>query len=127
MYGVTWEQAAAKYHITFMIANDAPSTKIGTAARFKEAGIFSGYRFALKGLYKNDNTTVADVTNTGVAPIYRDAYLAVDGVRSTTSLKGLLPGETIRVKVDKATNGSDVTIESDYILPTQTIQFDADL
>ena len=127
MYGVTWEQAAAKYHITFMIANDAPSGKIGTAERFKEAGIFSGYNFALKSLYKNDKTTVADITNTGVAPIYRDAYLAVGGVRSKTSLKGLLPGETLRVTVDKPTTGSDITIESDYILPTQTIQFDADL
>ena len=127
MYGVTWEQAAAKYHITFMIANDAPGGKYGTAERFKEAGVFSGYNFALTALYKNDGTTVADVTNTGVAPIYRDAYLAVGGVRSKTSLKGLLPGETRRVLVEKATDGRDVTIESDFILPTQTIQFDADL
>ena len=49
------------------------------------------------------------------------------GVRSKTSLKGLLPGETRRVLVEKATDGRDVTIESDFILPTQTIQFDADL
>lgn len=127
MYGVTWESAAAKYHITFMIANDAPSGKYGTAERFKQASIFSGYNFALTALYANDKGTIADVTNTGVAPIYRDAYLAVGGVRSKTSLKGLLPGETLRVSVDKATDGSDVTIESDYILKTQKIQFDADL
>ena len=127
MYGVTWEQAAAKYHITFMIANDAPGGKYGTAERFKQASMFCGYNFALTGLYTSGQTTVADVTNTGIAPFYRDAYLAVGGVRSTTSLKGLLPGETRRVTVDKPTIGSDVTIESDYILPTQTIQFDADL
>ena len=127
MYGVTWEQAAAKYHITFMIANDAPGGTHGTAARFKEASMFSGYNFALTSLSANKEKTMADVTNTGIAPIYRDAYLAVGGVRSETSLKGLLPGETRRVSVDKATDGSDVTIESDYILPTQKIQFDADL
>ena len=34
------------------------------------------------------------VTNRGVAPIYHDAYLAVNGVRSERSLKGLLPGES---------------------------------
>ena len=127
MYGVTWEQAAAKYHITFMIANDAPGGAYGTAERFKEASMFSGYNFALTVLKVNDTRTAAKVTNTGIAPIYRDAYLAVGGVRSTTSLKGLLPGEERVVFVDKVTDGTDVTIESDYILPTQKIQFDADL
>ena len=127
MYGVTWEQASAKYHITFMIANDAPRGQYGTAARFKEAGMACGYHFALTGLYANDERTAACVTNTGIAPIYRDAYLAVDGVRSTTSLKGLLPGDTLLVYVDKVTTGRDVTIASDYVLSGQTIQFDADL
>ena len=127
MYGTTWEKAAARYHITFMIANDAPGGTYGTAARFKEASMYSGYNFALTALYANGEYTIADVTNTGIAPIYRDAYLAVGGVRSRISLKGLLPGEVRRVSVDKPTDGSDVTIESDYILPTQRIQFDADL
>ena len=127
MYGVTWEQASAKYHITFMIANDAPRGQYGTAARFKEAGMACGYHFALTGLYANDERTAACVANTGIAPIYRDAYLAVDGVRSTTSLKGLLPGDTLLVYVDKVTTGRDVTIASDYVLSGQTIQFDADL
>ena len=127
MYGVTWEQASAKYHITFMIANDAPGGQYGTAGRFKEASMACGYHFALTGLYVNDNSTAAVITNTGIAPIYRDAYLAVDKVRSTTSLKGLMPGDTCLVYIDKVTDGRDVTIESDYILSTQTIQFDADL
>ena len=127
MYGVTWEQAAGKYHITFMISNDAPGSKYGTPERFKEASMFCGYNFALTGLYTNGKRTAAKVTNTGIAPIYRDAYLAVGGVRSKTSLKGLLPGGERLVFIDKVTDGSNVTIESDYILPTQKIQFDADL
>lgn len=126
MYGVTWEQASAKYHISFMIANDAPGSQYGTAERFKEASMACGYHFALTGLYANGSQTAACVTNAGIAPIYRDAFLAVDGVRSDTSLKGLLPGDTLLVYVNNVTNGHDVTIESDYILPTQTIQFDAD-
>lgn len=126
MYGVTWEQASAKYHISFMIANDAPGGQYGSAERFKEASMACGYHFALTGLYANGSQTAACVTNAGIAPIYRDAFLAVDGVRSDTSLKGLLPGDTLLVYVNKVTNGHDVTIESDYILPTQTIQFDAD-
>lgn len=127
MYGVTWEQASAKYHISFMIANDAPGSQYGTAERFKEASMACGYHFALTGLYANDKQTAAYVTNTGVAPIYRDAFLSVDGVRSTTSLKGLLPGDTLLVYIDKPTTGTDLTIVSDYILPAQTIQFDAKL
>jgi hypothetical protein len=126
MYGVTWEQASAKYHISFMIANDAPSGQYGTASRFKEASMACGYHFVLTGLYANKERTAAFVTNTGIAPIYRDAYLAVGGVRSETSLKGLLPGDTLLVFIDKVTSGSDLTIESDYILPGQNIQFDVD-
>ena len=126
MYGVTWEQASAKYHITFMIANDAPSGQYGTATRFKEASMACGYHFVLTGLYANAQRTAAFITNTGIAPIYRDAYLAVGGVRSETSLRGLLPGDTRLVYVDQVSNGRDVTIESDYILPGQTIQFDTE-
>ena len=127
MYGVTWEQASAKYHITFMIANDAPSGTYGTASRFKEASMACGYHFVLTGLYANDRQTAAFITNAGIAPIYRDAFLAVGGVRSGTSLKGLLPGDSLLVYIDKATDGQDLTIESDYILPTQAIQFDTDI
>ncbi len=127
MYGVTWEQAAAKYHITFMISNDAPGGTYGTAERFKAASMFCGYNFAITELKANGKITVAKVANTGIAPIYRDAYLAVGGVRSKTSLKGLCPGQEKEVLIERATDGSDLTIESDYILPTQKIQFDADL
>lgn len=126
MYGVSWEQASAKYHISFMIANDAPSGQYGTASRFKEASMACGYHFVLTGVYANEKQTAAFITNTGIAPIYRDAYLAVDGVRSDTSLKGLLPGDTCLVYINKVSNGRDLTIESDYILPGQTIQFDAE-
>ena len=127
MYGVTWKQAATKYHISFMIANDAPRGTYGTAKRFKEAALECGYHFQLTKLSTDGEKTRAEITNTGVAPIYRDAFLAVGGVRSEESLKGLLPGETRQIVIEKATDGRDVTIESDFILPGQTIQFDADL
>ena len=44
--------------------------------------MFSGYNFAITDLKANSKNTVAKVTNTGIAPIYRDAYLAVGGVLS---------------------------------------------
>ena len=127
MYGLTWEQASSKYHITFMIANDAPGGQYGTSTRFKEASLACGYHFTLTGLYANAEKTAAYITNTGIAPIYRDAYLSVSGTRSDTSLKGLLPGDTLLVYIPKPTTGTDLTIVSDYILPGQKIQFDANL
>ena len=124
LYDVTWEQAAAKYHITFMISNDAPGSTYGTTDRFKQASLASGYRFAVLGCRVGKGKTQLLVTNEGIAPVYRDAYFAIGDTRCSQSLKGLLPGKKvimeIPVEIDKAEN---LHIISDYILPTQTIQF----
>lgn len=73
MYGHTWEEQAAKYHITFMIANDAPGSTYGTAKRFREASMSTGYRIAVKECKTDGSTTRLLVTNEGIAPLYRDA------------------------------------------------------
>lgn len=132
MYGMTWEEQAAKYHISFMIANDAPEGKYGTGERFASAALATGYRFEVRRCTTDGVKTDILVTNTGVAPIYRDAYFAIDGTRSSTSLRGLLPGEEkwISIPCPLAINpdGSAVSnpvIESDHILKTQQIQYDA--
>lgn len=132
MYGHTWEEQAAKYHITFMIANDAPEGKYGTGERFKSASMAAGYHFVVKQCTTDGNTTRLLVTNTGVAPLYRDAYFAIDGVRSDTSLRGLLPGEEKWIDVPRGlqlnpdnTSVTKPAIESDFILPYQEIQYDA--
>ena len=127
LYGVTWEQAAAKYHITFMISNDAPGSTYGTTTRFKEAGLASGYRFAVLGCRTGQGRTQLLVTNEGVAPIYRDAYFAVGDTRCEQSLKGLLPDQKVLMEIPtELKNAEDLHIVSDYILPTQTIQFRAE-
>jgi len=132
MYGHTWEEQAAKYHITFMIANDAPEGTYGTGERFASATLATGYRFAVKRCTTDGTTTDMLVTNTGVAPLYRNAYFAIEGVRSETSLRGLLPGEEkwisiprgIELNADGTPKKSPV-IECDYILKSQEIQYDA--
>jgi len=132
MYGHTWEEQAAKYHITFMIANDAPEGTYGTGERFASATLATGYHFAVKRCTTDGASTSLLVTNTGVAPLYRDAYFAIDGVRSETSLRGLLPGEEKWVTVARGlelnadgTAKVNPVIESDYILKSQEIQYDA--
>jgi hypothetical protein len=127
LYGHTWEEQARKYHITFMIANDAPRGGIATAERFREGSMATGYRFVVKRCETNGSHTRLVVVNEGVAPLYRDAWFAVGDVRSTTSLRGLLPGEecTIEIAAGADADGGNVNIVSDCILPQQKIEFSA--
>ncbi|MCQ2341901.1 MAG: DUF4832 domain-containing protein [Paludibacteraceae bacterium] len=128
MYGITWEQAVSKYHISFMISNDALGGSYATPDRFKEGSMTCGYQFRLTFCRTDGEKTQVTFTNEGVAPIYKDAYPAIGNVRAEVSLKGLLPGEkctcTIPAKLSKI---EDLQIVCDYILPTQQIQFNANL
>ena len=128
LYGHTWEEQAAKYHITFMIANDAPGTTYGTPERFLEAGLASGYRIKLVSAEVSGSRTRLRVTNAGVAPIYKDVYFAIDDTRGAESLRGLLPGETREVTIGMPyTASTRLHVVSDAILSTQTIEFEADV
>ena len=126
MYGVTWEAAAAKYHISFMIANDAPGSTYGTVERFAEAGMAIGYRLLVTRCETNGEETRLMVYNEGVAPLYRDAYFAIDTVFSSTTLRGLLPKEQREIVIPAALmNGDALHVVSPYILPSQEIEFRA--
>lgn len=128
MYGHTWEEQAAKYHITFMIANDAPGSTYGTPARFREASMASGYHLVVTSLETDGVSTRLTVTNSGIAPLYRDAFFAIGDIRSETSLKGLLPYQELTVIIPATmSTPDDLHIVSDNILPAQKIEFDADL
>ena len=94
LYGITWEQAAAKYHMTFVIGNDSLDGRYATPERLREAAGACGYDFRLVRVEQKDGGLVAVVANDGVAPLYHDAYLSLDGFRSAESLRGLQPGET---------------------------------
>ncbi len=128
MYGHTWEEMAKKYHISFMIANDAPSGSYGTTARFKSAGMASGYCFRVTECQTDGEQTWVTVVNEGVAPLYRDAYFAIGTTQSATSLAGLQPGASKTVVIPAGLNkGADLHIVSPYILTSQQIQFNADV
>ena len=108
-----------------MIANDAPRGGIATPERFREGSMATGYRFVVKKCETNGAATRLLVTNEGIAPIYRDAWFAVGETRSSTSLRGLLPGEERWVEIPA--KGSNIHIVSDCILPQQTIEFEANI
>ena len=125
MYGWTWENASAKYHISYMLANNAPGRKHATVDRFREAGIASGYKFRVSDCRTNGTETRLVVSNQGIAPIYRDAYFAIGDTQSEVSLRGLLPGKGVEIVIPIGlSNSDDLQIVSPYILPTQEIEFE---
>ena len=122
---IPFENAAAAFHITFMIANDQP--KYRPMDRLRSAGLACGYRFQVTGFEASNTRSRVTVTNRGVAPIYHDAYLAVNGVRSDRSLKGLLPGESRTDEIASGGASPKLTIACDRLVPGQSIEYDADL
>lgn len=125
--GVSFENAAKQFHITYMIGNDQP--RFQPKERIAAAGLAAGYRFRLTAAAMIGNELRLQVTNEGVAPIYRDAFFAIGSNSSATSLKGLLPGESIICSLMNVSlpDVSDLEIQSDFVLSTQRIQFNADL
>lgn len=125
MYGVTWEQAAAKYHMSFVIANDLPKTRYGTPKRMLEASLASGYRFRIEDFRTSGAGSWVCIANEGVAPIYREAFVAVNGVRGPYSLTHLLPGRRQWIFIASGGEHPIVSIECDH-LAGRKIGFAAD-
>lgn len=125
--GVSFEESAKKFHITYMIGND--QTRYQKKERIRQASLFAGYRFRVAKAVKIGETLRLTVTNDGIAPIYRNAYFAAGKKRSTTSLKGLLPGEKITCEITGVSDEDlkQISIQCDAILPTQKIEYAADL
>ncbi|MDO6505821.1 hypothetical protein Q4506_02360 [Colwellia sp. 4_MG-2023] len=124
-YGKSFEYFASLYHISYIIGNNQSSYQ--TPSRIKDAAMATGYKFKVEAFASSSVASKVVIKNIGIAPIYYDAYATVNGVRSSASLKGLLPNES---KVFDVAIGGDnpiLTIESDRLVPGQIIQFDANL
>ena len=128
-YGTSYEDFASKFHITYMIGND--TLREQSAQRLKDASMASGYRFNVLFIETSDTEleTRITVSNSGVAPIYYDAYIAANGIRATDSLRYLLPGESkvYKIATEVSAVKPDISIESDHILQSQEIEFSADV
>jgi hypothetical protein len=124
-YGTSFRQNARKFHLTFMIGNDQP--RYQPMARIRKAGLDTGYRFRILKFETNGSASRITITNRGVAPIYYDAFLAVNGVRAAQSLKGLLPGETRVFTVASGGAAPKLSVACDRLVPGQRIEYEADL
>ncbi len=131
LYGVTWEKAAEKYHMTYIIGNDAPEGKFATKSRVYEASSYAGYKFEVTGFAVNKISAAVRVKNIGIAPLYHNAYVTVNGVRSDKSLKGLLPSEEATFTVAGLKIGDSetpkLTITGDKLLKDAIIPYKASL
>jgi hypothetical protein len=123
--GVPFAVAAKAFHITFMIGNDQPQYQ--KPERIRDAGLACGYRLRVKSFETDGKASRLTVANEGVAPLYYDAFIAVNGVRAKDSLKGLAPGTERTFEVASSGQAGKVTIESDRLVAGQTIEFEADL
>lgn len=121
LYGRRFEDEARKFHLSYIIGNDQPNYQ--DISRFKETSAALGYRFVALETEITDGYAKIYITNEGIAPIYRDAFVSVEGIRSDYSLKGLLPGDKkwITISSPEITPESVITIECDYLVAGQTI------
>ena len=124
IHGRRFESEAARYHLSFIIGNDQPDYQ--SISRIKEASMLTGYIFRLRDFrVKAGVGAVALVENAGVAPIYRDAYVAVGTARSDYSLRNLMPGEQKWIPVASPdANGKSVPgIACSHLVAGQEITF----
>ena len=127
MHGRVFEDVVAKVHMTFIIGNDQPGKQ--TPERIAEAAMSMGYRFEIRDFQvKEGEGAAVRIANVGVAPIYRDAFVEVEGVRGELNLRTLMPGDEAWVKIAcKATTASRPSIACDHLVSGQEIQYQADI
>lgn len=117
VHGSTWAATAKKFHLAFVIANDAPEGKYATPERFAVAAHECGWRFVVKGWRVTQHGVEVMIGNEGVAPICHDVGIAIGGKRGEGTLKGLLPGETRVFVVKDCASPKDVlTLVSEKLL-----------
>lgn len=120
-----WTEQARNFGITFMIGEQWP--RFVSTDRIRELGKACGYKFRITSFEAGEAKSRVTVLNCGVAPIYYDAYVAVNGVRASQSLKYLQPGEDMTVEVASGGSNPTLTIECDRLVPGQRIEYEADL
>ena len=127
MYGRVFEDVVAKVHMTFIIGNDQPGKQ--KPERITEAAMSMGYRFEVRDFKVLEGKSAEVlIANVGVAPIYRDAFVEVEGVRGDLNLRTLMPGDEALVTIAcEAKTSSRPAIACDHLVEGQEIQYQADI
>jgi hypothetical protein len=118
-HGDPFPAAAARFHLSFIIADDQPRQAGLEAVR--AAGALLGYRFRIARADSDGVHTRVEVVNDGIAPPYQDCWPALGTVRSATSLRGLLPGASRSCEIAAAQGA--FAIACDRLVPGQVIGY----
>ena len=125
MVSKNWAEQTRNFGITFMICEQWP--RLTTMERIAEHSMSCGYKFRITGFETSTAGSRVTVLNTGVAPIYYDAFVSINGVRAAESLKYLQPGESRQFEIASGGTTPKLSIECDRLVPGQQIEFEADL
>lgn len=120
-HGIAFETFVEEFKMSYINGND--QSRYHPLERIKAASMYMGYRFKINSFQVSDTESIVEIENVGVAPFYFDAYVAVNGIRATETLKLLAPGDKITSNVASGGDNAVVTIESDRILETQKIEY----
>lgn len=124
-WGRSFESFSQQYHLSYIIGND--QYRYQSAQRIKQASLAIGYKFNIESFSASPNQSRVTISNTGIAPIYYDAYPAINGTRSAKSLKGLLPSESRSFEFEIGGQSPVLTIESEHLVLGQKIEYSANL
>ena len=120
-----WAVQSKNFGITFMICEQWLRW-IGID-ELRQHGMDCGYKFEIIEFKASDDRAVVTVKNIGVAPIYYDAFISINGVRSSESLKYLQAGESRQYQIGSGGKDPVLTIDCDHLVAGQKIEFSADL
>ncbi len=129
-HGIPFERQAAKFHLSFIIADAQPEHQ--SDDRLRSGGLACGYRFRIERFEANRTRARVVVANVGIAPIPYDAFVTIDGRKDEGSLRDLLPGEsrTVEIVADEGSPFGDLPkleIVSSRLLPGMTVPYEARL
>jgi hypothetical protein len=121
-HGVSLAQAAAMRALTFVIGSDQPEYK--SVSEVNQASRLLGYKLTIVSARANQNSTEVVIKNDGVAGVFFDMYPARGQVKSSTSLRGLLPGQSITLTIPAGgSDASNFYIGSPKLLANQIIPY----
>ena len=121
-HGVPLMEAARRRYLSFVIADG--QTEYRSPTELATAGKRLGYALEIESASATDASVSVTVRNAGAAVVPVRLYAAFGAVRSTDSLKGLLPGEvrTLIVPVSSPDPASFAFV-SPVLLPGQVVPY----
>jgi hypothetical protein len=118
--GESFEAAAKRFNLSFIIGSDQPEFQ--SMQRIAEAGQAIGYRMQIRKRTSNGTQTHVTVVNSGIAPMYHDAFITIADECAKETLRGLLPGQEKTFTIDQGQGSLSIT--SDRLVPGMKIPFE---